>query len=49
MTSPAGSFKNSLFGQLKTLSDGVQGAFEQRIGKIDVLFSFVLSSGNDEH
>jgi hypothetical protein len=38
MASPADTFKNSLFGQLKSYSNAVQGAFEQRIGKIS--FSF---------
>ena len=33
MASPVDTFKNSLFGQLKSYSDAVQGAFEQRIGK----------------
>jgi hypothetical protein len=33
MATPVDNFKNSLFGQLKSYSDAVQGAFEQRIGK----------------
>ncbi|CAF0842373.1 unnamed protein product [Adineta ricciae] len=33
MASPVDSFKTSLFGQLKTFSTGVQGAFEQRIAR----------------
>lgn len=33
MASPIDTFKNNLFGQLKTYGDAVQGAFEQRIGK----------------
>lgn len=35
MASPVDSFKNNLFGQLKSYSNAVQGAFEQRIGKIN--------------
>ena len=34
MASPGGTLKNSLFGQLKSYSNAVQDAFEQRIGKI---------------
>ncbi|UJR20974.1 hypothetical protein I4U23_024080 [Adineta vaga] len=33
MASPIDNFKTSLFGQLKTLGNGVQGAFEQRIAR----------------
>ncbi|CAF1023315.1 unnamed protein product [Adineta ricciae] len=33
MASPVDSFKMSIFGQLKTFSNGVQGAFEQRIAR----------------
>jgi len=33
MASPNDTFKGSFFGQLKSYSTAVQGAFEQRIGK----------------
>jgi hypothetical protein len=33
MASPVDTFKNSLFGQLKSYSNAVQGVFEERIGK----------------
>jgi hypothetical protein len=33
MASPVDTFKNNLFGQLKSYGDVVQGVFEQRIGK----------------
>lgn len=33
MASPGDTFKSNLFGQLKSYTNAVQGAFEQRIGK----------------
>jgi hypothetical protein len=33
MASSGNTFKNSLFGQLKSYGNVVQGVFEQRIGK----------------
>lgn len=44
MASPIDTFKNNLFGQLKTYGDAVQGAFEQRIGKLFIEREFVLGS-----
>ncbi len=40
MASPVDTFKNSLFGQLKSYSNAVQGAFEQRIGKRLFIYFF---------
>jgi hypothetical protein len=34
MASPVDTFKNNLFGQLKSYSGAVQDLFEQRIGKL---------------
>ncbi len=47
MASPVDSFKNNLFGQLKSYSNAVQGAFEQRIGKINFFFYVKLNKEND--
>jgi hypothetical protein len=50
MASPVDTFKNSLFGQLKSYSNAVQGAFEQRIGKRLFIYFFTylyLSKKND--
>jgi len=41
MASPVDTFKNSLFGQLKSYSNAVQGAFEQRIGKQLFIYFFL--------
>jgi hypothetical protein len=45
MTSPVNTFKNNLFGQLKSYGDAVQGAFEQRIGKY-TMRSIMLNTYN---
>jgi len=37
MASPVNTFKNNLFGQLKSYGDVVQGVFEQRIGEFVIL------------
>lgn len=42
MASPVDTFKNNLFGQLKSYGDAVQGVFEQRIGKLRVWYYIVL-------
>ncbi|CAF1340605.1 unnamed protein product [Adineta steineri] len=51
MTSPVDTFKNSLFGQLKSYGDAVQGAFEQRIARplIALKRDFARSSSSKTH
>ena len=46
MASPVDTFKSSLFGQLKSYGDAVQGVFEQRIGKHNVRLACATENSN---